>query len=227
VSHNRDQCLVLLSLFVMGSLALAAGGCGLVGGHPDVKLGVPYRGQDPNSFGCGPASVLMWRLYDGLPEISQQTIGDWMGGTSCGVSQQDIADAVNHFTLTSDAYWDLAGDVEYEAFFSRQITSLDTGVPVIAILDGGLHAGVVNGGKWHVNANGDYQWDYVYFHDPATFANDYYSANLWQNVNCPAGSTCEQIASYGASAAWMSNLSTYGNDVVAGGGGIPPPDERQ
>lgn len=202
------------------ALGIFTSACGYVGTNSDVDLGVPYQAQDPNSFDCGPASVLMWRLYDGRSEISQQTIGDWMGGTSCGVHQEDIAAAVNHFTNTSDAAWDLAGDVEYEGFFSRQITSIDNGVPVIAILDGGLHAGVVNGGKWHENADGNYQWDYVYFHDPATVANDYYSAGFWQDVNC-AGA-CQQIASFNASEAWAYNLDTYGDDVVVGGGGDGP-----
>lgn len=207
-------------------LAFLAGGCGNVG-NPDVKLNVPYRAQAPGSFDCGPASILMWRLYDGLPEISQQTIGNYIGGTSCGASQQDIADGVNHFTATFDAYWDLAGDVEFEAFFSRQITSIDNGVPVIAIIEGGFHAGVVNGGKWHDNGAGDHQWDYVYFHDPLTFANDYYSASLWQVTNCPPGSACDQIASYSASAAWSSNLSVYGDDVVVGGGGHGPLEQEE
>jgi hypothetical protein len=214
----------LLALAVLG---LLAAGCGNVGSNPDVTLGVPYRAQALGSFDCGPASVLMWRLYDGLPEISQQTIANWMGGTSCGASQDDIAAAVNHFTATFDADVDLAGDVQYEAFFSRQITSIDNGFPVIAILNGGLHAGVVNGGKWHDNANGDYQWDYVYFHDPNRIANDYYSASFWQSSNCPPGSTCEQIVSSNAAGLWASNLSTYGGDVVTGGGGPGPLEQQQ
>jgi len=187
--------------------------------NPDVKLGVPYRAQAPSSFDCGPASVLMWRLYDGLSEISQQTIANFMGGASCGVTSEAIRDAVNHFTYTHDAFRDLVGDVEYEGFFSRQITSIDSRVPVIAIIDGGLHAGVVNGGKWHETSGGGYQWDYVYFHDPLTRANDYYSADFWTDTNCPPGSTCEQIASFDAAGAWAYNLTTYGDDVVLGGGG--------
>lgn len=193
--------------------------CGAVGRNSDVKLGVPYRAQAPDSFDCGPASVLMWRLYDGLSEISQQTIANWMGGSSCGVTPDAIADAVNNFTHTHDAYVDLAGDVEYRKFFSRQITSIDNRVPVIPIIDGGLHAGVLNGGKWHDNAEGEHQWDYVYFHDPQTVANDYYSGDAWKDTNCPLGSACEQIASFNASEAWLYNLNTYGDDVVLGGGG--------
>jgi hypothetical protein len=205
------------------TLTLTLVGCGEVGSDPDVKLGVPYRAQAPSSFDCGPASVLMWRLYDGLSEVSQATIGNSMGGTSCGVTPQAVANAVNQWTATSDAYYDLAGDSEFEQFFSRQITSIDSRVPVIALIQGGLHAGVVNGGLWHTNANNDYQWDYVYFHDPQTFANDYYGADSWTDTMCPPGGTCNQITSFNAAQAWSYNLNAYGDEVVtAGGGGIGP-----
>lgn len=161
----------------------------------------------------------MWRLYDGLPEISQQTIAARMGGTSCGVTQQAIADAVNHFTLIRDAFYDLAADVEYRGFLSRQITSIDNAIPVIAVIDGGLHAGVVNGGAWHENAAGQYQWDYVYFHDPQVGANDYYSGDSWKDASCPPGATCQQVISSSASGGWFDNLNNYGGGVVLGGGG--------
>lgn len=94
----------------------------------------------------------MWRLYDGLSEISQEQIANYMGGTSCGTTSEAIAAAVNNYTLTSDAYRDLDGYTEYRAFFSRQITSLDNRKPVIAIIEGGLHAGVVNGGQQRVRS---------------------------------------------------------------------------
>jgi len=200
-------------------LAVPLTACGAVGTTNDVKLGVPYVAQDPASFDCGPASVLMWRLYDGRSRITQQEIGDYMGGTSCGVTADAIARAVNYFTWTTDAYVDLAGDIEYEKFLSRQITSIDNSVPVIALIHGGLHAGVVNGGKWHDLQSGYHQWDYVYFHDPLTVANDYYSGDAWKDTNCPPSSACEQVVSVSASGAWSSNLSTYGSHVVLGGGG--------
>lgn len=215
----RRRMIRATPLILLAPMILFVGCGGEIADSSDVKLGVPYRAQDPNSFDCGPASVLMWRLYDGKSEISQQTIGSWMGGTGCGSSQQSIVAAVNHFTATSDAFWDLTSELDYQEFFSRQITSIDNGVPVIPILYGGLHAAVINGGKWHENADADYQWDYVYLHDPLTRSNDQYSADLWRDTNCPSGSPCEQIASQGASGAWSSNLQTYGGDVVLGGGG--------
>ncbi len=216
---HRNMSRTTLGGVALVVITLLATACGEVGSDPDVKLGVPYRAQDPSSFDCGPASILMWRLYDGLSEISQSTIASYLGGTSCGVTPNAIADGVNHFTATYDAFVDLAGDVEYEQFFSRQITSIDSGVPVIAIINGGLHAGVVNGGLWHENANNEYQWDYVYFHDPLTVANDYYTGDFWKDSNCPTGSACEQVASSSAVGAWSYNYSTYGGDVVLGGGG--------
>jgi hypothetical protein len=206
--HIRKQTGFACGLLLAALLA----GCGNVGSTSDVKLGVPYRAQAPGSFDCGPASVLMWRLYDGLSEVSQSTIGNWMGGTCSGVSQDGIADAVNFWTHTHDAYWDFVGEDEQDSYFSRQITSIDTGSPVIAIISFN-HAGVINGGKWHQLSGGGYQWDYVYFHDPQTFANDYYSADHWIDSNCPPGSPCEQIISVSASGAFAQNLSTYGDDI--------------
>lgn len=204
----------------MGMLvAVLAVGCGAVGRSSDVRLGVPYYAQDPGSFDCGPASVLMWRRYDGLSVISQATIGAFMGGACSGVSQSALASAVNHYTLTFDAYWDFVAYNQPDPFFSRQITSIDSETPVIAIING-LHAGVVNGGKWHqVASTGDYQWDYVYFHDPQTVANDYYVADDWIDANCPPGSTCQQVISYNASGAWSQNLNSYNDDVQVRGGG--------
>lgn len=200
------------------ALLLAACG-GQIGTNPSVDLRVPYRAQALNSFDCGPASVLMWRLHDGLSEISQSTIAAYMGGTSCGAATSAIVAAVNNFTLTHDAFRDLTGYNDYRAFFSRQITSIDNREPVIAIIRGGLHAGVVNGGKWRDLGGGSYQWEYVYFHDPLTRANDYYTGGSWQDTNCPEPSTCEQVISSSASGAWYNNLNSYGDDVALGGGG--------
>jgi hypothetical protein len=158
----------------------------------------------------------MWRLYDGLSEVSQQTIGDWMGGTSCGVSQQAIADAVNHFTATTDAYRDVDGYNRDRPFMSRQITSIDNATPAIAILDG-FHAVVVNGGRWQPLDDGQYQWNYTYVHDPDFGPDRYFVAADWVAMNCPYGSTCDQIVSAAASGAWSSNLNAYGGSTVVRG----------
>lgn len=204
----------LMPILFSGPLAMAlllTTACGGVGSNPDFKLGVPYHQQDPNSLDCGPASVQMWADYDYSNPPSQAEISHWMGGSSCGVTQTVIANAVNFFTATDDAYWDFVSSDEQNSFISRQITSIDNYTPVIAIITFN-HAGVVNGGKWH-EVSGGYQWDYVFFHDPLTFANDYYSSEGWLDVNCTVGTPCEQIVSTSASATWYDNYSSYGDSV--------------
>ena len=210
-------------LAVLVAVTVAAG-CS-ISGSPSNKLGVPYRSQD-QGFYCGPASILMWRLYDGLPSISQSTIANYIGcSPSSGVSAQGIADGVNHFTYTNDTFWDLPGgqgdpDTVRAEFFSRQITSIDLGIPVIAIVEGGLHAGVVNGGKWHTNSSGTYVWDYVYFHDPdPNFggADIYWGANSWMESYVSS-----QVISTSAALSAPSNFTNYGDEVTAPGRDWPP-----
>jgi hypothetical protein len=215
--------LLLLPALLVPALLLNTA-CGGVGSNPDFELGVPYHAQDPGSLDCGPASVQMWADYDFSNPPSQAQISQWMGGTSCGVSQSVIADAVNYFTATTDAYWDFVGSNEQDQFISRQITSIDNRTPVIAIITFN-HAGVINGGKWHEISSG-YQWDYVYFHDPNTLPNDYYSSEFWLDVNCPTGSPCEQIISTSASGAWGYNYNTYGGSVWDSGGEQPTEENR-
>lgn len=209
--------------FGLGLLAFLAAGCN-IRLRTDYKLGVPFRAQDPTSFDCGPASVLMWRLYHGLPEVSQQAIGQFMGGTSCGASQDAIANAVRHYTISSDAFWDFIESEQEAVFMSRQISSLDARVPVIAIINGGFHAGVLNGGKWRSVTSG-YQWDYAYFHDPLLFANVYYVAADWVETSCVFGGICQQIVSSGAIGPWYYNLQTFGDDIGIRGRTDWPPEE--
>jgi hypothetical protein len=207
-------------LFLLLSFSTAC----TIGGNPEIELEVPYRAQALNSLDCGPASVLMWRLYDGFPEISQQSISTWMGGTCNGASAQDIADAVNHFTNAGDAYWDIPGgqgapeQLERE-FFARQITSIDNATPVIAIIEF-QHAGVINGGRWHSVDNGR-QWDYVFFHDPSDGPDLEIPSERWRNLNCPPGQACEQIISTAAAGGWSSNLQNYGAGIWDSGGHAP------
>src|SRR6185295_220648 len=90
-------------------------------------------------------------------------IFSWMGGAGCA-TQPVVASAVNHFTLTSDAYWDHGGGANANELAARQIASMSHGLPVIAVVDYN-HAGVLNGGKWHADDVVNV-WDFVYFHDP-------------------------------------------------------------
>ncbi|RMH17083.1 MAG: hypothetical protein D6696_16650 [Acidobacteria bacterium] len=193
-----------------------------IGSQQRFLLRVPYRAQERGSLDCGPASVLMWRLYDGLSEISQSVISESMGGTCFGTSEQKIADAVNEFTLTRDAIWDLSSGIDPAGFMSRQITSIDTLTPVIAIINGGFHAGVVNGGIWSQLEPGLYQWDSVYFHDPDLGPNVVFSASAWIDASCAPGTPCSQIISVSASGLAQFNLTTFGPAIrVRGSSGSP------
>lgn len=203
-------------------LTILAFGCGLAG-REEVRLGVPYVQQPSEALYCGPTTVLMWRKYDGLPEVTLQEIADWMNASSStGVSPAEIADAVNHYTASNDAYWDLVGEDELRNYMSRQITSIDSLTPVIAIVEQGFHAVVVDGGKYHSQGDGFYQWDYIFFHDPQLAAGIRYSASEWLNHTCFPGTPCSQVVSVFASKAWNYNLDLYGDSIiVAGGGGNP------
>ena len=188
-----------------------------------IKIGVPYRSQESFNH-CGAASVLMWRASDGLSNISQQSIFDWMSSfyPACGSNQAGIEAAVRHFTVSgSDAYWDHGDDTEYEAMISRQITSMDSRVAVITVVDYD-HTGVLNGGKWH--QEGSYHvWDFVYFHDPAVRGNWEHQATEWMRRFCPGyWGSCDQVLSFSASGAWINNLAAYGPRVVPAGGGMDP-----
>lgn len=215
---------VALALIVA---AISLAGCNIEFGDGDFELGVPYRAQEQFNY-CAPASVLMWRLYDGLPEVSQTTIFNWMGGTGC-VNQITTRNAVNHFTRTLDAFWDRASPVDAEGLIARQITSMDRLTPVIAVINGN-HTVVINGGKWH--DEGDlYVWDRLIYHDPdPAFGRNFpVSADDWLDLLfCPESAfTCDQIISGNASKAWAFNLSSYGPRITSvGGGGYVPPDNQ-
>lgn len=201
-------------------LLLLSTGCGATNQN-EVKLGVPFHTQALDSLDCGPASVQMWAHYDRDSNIfSQEQIRNWMGGTSSGVSPEQIADAVDYFTYTNDATWDFEGYNVYRDFFARQITSIDNYTPVIAIVDFN-HAVIVNGGLWHdENIDGEtyYLWDYTYFHDSLRRANLKFGSEAWINHNCPPSQICSQIISQSAISAWGSNMAGVGGSVYESSG---------
>lgn len=198
---------------LLGLLVLT--GC-IPSGSP-IKLGVPYRAQERYNY-CTAASISMWRLYDGLPERSQTYIFNWMGGQGC-TTQFAAADAVSFFTNSgADAYWDNDSSANSDRMAARQITSIDAGIPVMVVVRYD-HTGVLNGGKWH-EMGASYVWDYVYFHDPDPRygANVYFAANHWLDQFCPSSQTsCDQIISAAATAAWWNNYLTYRSSVVTYG----------
>lgn len=206
-------------LALVGALSLVS--CGIPVGS-SFKLGVPFRQQEEFNY-CVPASILMWRLYDGLPEITQSEIWNWLGGPPC--TPDEVPAGVAHFTRAYDAYLDLEyipTELERNYLIARQIMSVgESRVPVIAVV-GVLqnHVGVIDGGKYHQSGSVNV-WDFVYFHDPEYFfGDDYYSASEWIDFFCSDFSSyCAQILSSSASAGWFSNYATYGDSVEPYGGG--------
>lgn len=140
-----------------------------------------------------------------------------MGGTGC-TTAPNVTAAVNHFTMTRDAYWDYASYNEHHALLTRQITAYAGQTPSIVVVNSN-HTVVVTGGSWH--SEGSYKiWDSVYAHDPdpAYGANRYFSAGNWIRAFCPEGASfCDQIVSREASSDWAYYMQAYGGDVRAYG----------
>lgn len=186
--------------------------------QPDVgsRLSIPYRSQEQFNY-CTCASVLMWRLADGYPAVTQTAIYNWMNGFT---NQLKVRDAVNYFTATHDAYWDNPRSTDYKAMAARQITAFDRGTPSIVVVRYD-HTGVVNGGQWH--QDGSFKiWDFVYFHDPdpSYGANFRWAGSDWLDQFCPSSQTyCDQIVSSYATSNWQANLTEYGPSVRVYGGG--------
>ncbi len=222
----------LLALVMMASvvtkgctITLGSDGSG-DGSSGSPALNVPYV-QQQNPEYCGPASILMWALYDHVENLTQTQIGAYIGASaSTGSSPQAIASGVEHFTLTGkDAVLDYAGGEsdEVSLFYSEEVTSINSEVPFIAIIGGATHAGVASGGSWHVDdTSGYYVWDTVIFQDPILGPGQVYVAGQW------TAEDISHILSVSASEAAGTNLSHYGGKVElrgAGGGiGSPLPD---
>jgi hypothetical protein len=172
--------------------------------------------------------VLSWRLHDNLPSATQDEILASMGGTpSTGVDQSAIPGGVNQWTGTHDAYLDFGSGGEYTddqgQFFSRMISSVSVGVPVIALTDSGLHAIVVDGGEYHDDTTTGYHvWDSVEYMDPAIGPRGTTPGGLSSSMGSDYV-PLRQVISSGAAASGASNYGSYGGSTVgrgiAGGGG--------
>lgn len=205
------------AVLVLMATVLTVTGCGAVSSG-DVQLGVPFHAQAVGSQDCGPASVQMWADYDyyAAPP-TQAEISQWMGGSTWGVSEQTIADAVNHYTRTGDAIVDYEGRIDADRFMAKQITSIDNYAPVIAIVDFN-HAVVVNGGQWRQEGSW-YQWNYTYFHDARKYGNRRFGSAEWIDHNCPPNqATCVQIISQIMTEGYIQNLNSYGDQVYDSSG---------
>ncbi|MCZ7649992.1 MAG: hypothetical protein M5U13_02030 [Thermoanaerobaculia bacterium] len=186
----------------------------------NLNLKLPYRSQPEGSMFCGPACVLMWRLYDQRPEVPVQQIATGMGCSwYSGCGGPAIANGVNYYTSTYDAYeeglwngpWNEEEDLQ-AWLHARQLHSLSRGFPVIAIIIGGMHAVMPNKGNYSTAPDGKKRWDYVYVHDryPSEGADRYYVAGRWMTE------VQAHIISASAVMGWDGSFATYGNIRVRG-----------
>jgi hypothetical protein len=169
----------------------------------------------------------MWRRKDGLSNIAPQTLGDMMGcqWQTVGCTLGQTVQGTRSFTATGfDAYLDDfggLGDPEtlLAEYFSRQITSLANGTPVIGLVFGATHAVVVHAGNYTTASNGLKQWDYVYVQDPlAGSGYRRFTAGAWLDANI------FQVISSGATFGWEGNFTTYGDETQVRGWRDWPPE---
>jgi hypothetical protein len=187
-----------------------------------VSATVPYVPQDRSDY-CAAACVVSWRLHDGLPDtITQMTIFGAMGGIpGSGVSVWDMPAGVNGYTNIHDAAVQYvsggAYTVDQGRFLAGQISSVNAGVPVIAIQNQ-LHAVVIDGGNWHTDsANGYHVWDSMEYMDPQIgyrgMTPDQYIVGF-----CPFDVyPCYEAISSGAAAYGEPNFNAYGDTTEARG----------
>jgi hypothetical protein len=108
-----------------------------------------------------------------------------------------------------------------DKFFARQIASINNRQPVIAIVESGFHAGVINGGSNHRRSDGVYVWDSVYFHNPRQSVNrpdQQFTAGSWSDYMCGGGTACMHIIAVGSYAGYESYYDDYGSETVMYGG---------
>lgn len=182
-------------------------------------LAVPFFYQSPQY--CGPASVEMWAAYDGVT-ATQQQIANYIGCGVNGSTQEQIVNGVEHFTVSGrdaalvyNAGEGTQGSIAGQ-YFSAEITSITARIPLIPLVNGATHAGVLIGGQWHIDSDsGLYVWDSVLFNDPAVGPGRPFIASDWTGYD-----DVEHIISSSASAKGGSNYWTYHSEVgIRGAGG--------
>jgi hypothetical protein len=102
-------------------------------------------------------------------------------------------------------------------YYSAEITSISGLIPLIPLVGGATHAGVLIGGQWHIDPNSNfYVWDSVLFNDPAVGPGVPFVAGDWTGYD-----NVEHILSVSASAKGGSNYWTYHTQVgIRGSGGV-------
>ncbi|HVT61562.1 MAG TPA: C39 family peptidase [Thermoanaerobaculia bacterium] len=214
-------CALMSATVIMKSCTITLGGGGGSGGNGGtVALGVPFISQENDHF-CGPTSIEMWALFDGVTGLTQTGIANAIGTTQAGSSAQQIRYGVSLFTRSGrDAGLDYAGGTtdQIGIYYSKEVTSANNFVPFAVLINGALHVGVVTGGTWHVDSDTNLNiWDSVDFQDPIVGPHQPYVAGEWTNADI--GHIISSSASFGAD----SNYNQYGGSVrvrgSAGGGG--------
>jgi hypothetical protein len=205
-----------LTVLLLAGTVIAPKSC-TIGSPPpgngsSFTIGVPFFPQTPNH--CGPASIEMWAAFDGV-SVSQDQIAAYIGCPASSTASPDqIVEGVQHFTRTGrDASIGYNTGGEY---YSAEVTSINSRVPVLCLLNGALHAGVIDGGEWHTDStSGLYVWDTVYFNDPFVGPDQTYFAATWTGTDDVA-----HVISAGASAGAQSNFDSYGRRVLLHGSGV-------
>lgn len=183
-----------------------------------IALPVPFYSQ--SAMNCGPASIEMWAAYDGIT-TTQQEIANYIGcSPTGGASQQQILSGVQHFTESGrDA--ELTFNSGDGVFFSDEVTSITALVPILPIVNGGLHAVVLIGGQWHIDPDNSNLyvwdvWDTVIYNDPLTGPGRVLNAAAWTGFD-----NTQHIISASASASGPGNFDRYGGMVaIQGSGGV-------
>jgi len=169
----------------------------------------------------------MWRLYDGLSEVSQYEIGGALGICEGANTQYRTLGALGLYTRTgTDAYYDVTPILDESEFFARQITSIDRRIPVMPLVNWGGHSGILNGGKWSEDSlTGLYTWLSVKLHDPDPLigANKNYIAGDWTSRNC--ADFCRQLISLSGTLNWDANLIQWGDELRIRGRRDWPPND--
>jgi len=199
----------------LAALLLCSFACGgLFQGTGAPTLGVPYRAQEQFNY-CVPASIAMWRAYDGVPEMSQTQIWNALGGPPC--TGLDAAFGVRQFTSSGiDAFLNTTSPSQRDEFFGRQMTSIDSRVPVMVIVSSFRnHVGIINGGSYYLTGSTErYTWNTVLFHDPGIGPDQEFDSAGWIAYTCdPSFGYCGQIISDGATFAWDFHVQAYGSSI--------------
>jgi hypothetical protein len=200
-------------------MIVALSGCG-VGQNQNTTLRVPFRPQDSADY-CTAACIQMWQAYNGVPETPQQVIYNFYGGSSGAKDMQ--AWAVNYYAFGGGGdvayimdFADLpneTGDDMWRRSCAKEITSIDSNTPVIALIRHGIHSTVIDGGHWHPEGD-KYMWDSLYVHDPSHFSgDDYYDPIIWRSELDGGRNLVEHIMSSSASANWLVNYGSYGGSL--------------